>query len=135
VPLPFLVNPSATVPIFRQIADGLRGAIGKGTYAPGELLPSVRQVAEELRVNPNTVHKAFAELEREGLIASERGKGMAVKSGRRSQARAAGDDAVLAHLIEAARLAESSGISDERFQQLVRRAQRAASVAQSGVLS
>lgn len=130
--LPFLVNPNAAVPIFRQIADGLRAAIGRGSLAPGDLLPSVRQIAEELAVNPNTVHKAVAELEREGLVEAERGRGMVVRAGTRSMARASGDEAVLAHLIEAARLADSAGMSADRFDLLVRRAQRAAAAVQSG---
>lgn len=132
MPLPFLVNPNAAVPIFRQIADGLRAAIGRGSLAPGDLLPSVRQIAEELAVNPNTVHKAVAELEREGLVEAERGRGMVVRAGTRSMARASGDEAVLAHLIEAARLADAAGMSADRFDLLVRRAQRAAAAVQPG---
>ena len=132
MPLPFLVNPNASVPIFRQIADGLRAAIGRGSLAPGDLLPSVRQIAEELAVNPNTVHKAVAELEREGLVAAERGRGMVVRAGTRSIARASGDEAVLSLLVDAARLAEASGMSGDKFDQLVRRAQRAAARVQAG---
>jgi GntR family transcriptional regulator len=132
MPLPFLVNPNASVPIFRQIADGLRAAIGRGSLAPGDLLPSVRQIAEELAVNPNTVHKAVAELEREGLVAAERGRGMVVRAGTRSIARASGDEAVLSLLVDAARLAEASGMSGDKFDQLVRRAQRAAASVQAG---
>ncbi len=126
MPLPFLVNPLATVPIFRQIATGLRVAIGRGTYAAGDLLPSVRQIAEELGVNPNTVHKAIQLLEHDGFVVAERGRGMVVLSGTRPQARASGDDVVLAHLTEAAHVALSAGMSNERFNQLVARAQRAA---------
>lgn len=132
MPLPFLVNPNAAVPIFRQIADGLRAAIGRGSLAAGDLLPSVRQIAEELAVNPNTVHKAVAELEREGLVEAERGRGMVVRAGTRSLARASGDEAVLALLSDAARMAEASGMSAEKFDQLLRRAQRAAAGARSG---
>lgn len=126
MPLPFLINSGAAVPIFRQIADGLRAAIGRGTYASGDLLPSVRQIAEELAVNPNTVQKAIAELEREGIVEPERGRGMVVRAGTRNIARASGDEAVLAHLVEAARLADAAGMSPEKFSQLVRRARRSA---------
>ncbi|MBI1302585.1 MAG: GntR family transcriptional regulator [Phycisphaera sp.] len=127
MPLPFLVNPNAPVPIFRQIADGLRAAIGRGAYAAGDLLPSVRVIAEELGVNPNTVHKAIAELERDGLVTAERGRGMAVLAGSRAQARASGDEAVMLHLAEAARLAAAARMEPEKFEQLARRAIRAAS--------
>ncbi len=128
--LPFLVNPAASVPIFRQIADGLRAAIGRGSYPPGSLLPSVRALAEELGVNPNTVHKAVAELERDGFIAADRGRGMVVQAGTRVQARASGEDAVMLQLGEAVRMAAAAGISDDRFELLVRRAQRAQGRAQ-----
>jgi len=125
--LPFIINPNAPVPIFRQIADGLRVSIARGTFAPGELIPSVRALAEELGVNPNTVQKAVAEVERDGLIESERGCGMVVRAGKRVQARASGEEAVSTHLSEAARLAFVAGISDDRFEQLARRALRIAS--------
>jgi len=126
MPLPFLVNPSAPVPIFQQIADGLRAAIGRGAFPAGTLLPSVRSIAEELGVNPNTVHKAITELERDGLVAAERGRGMVVRPGTRSQARASGDEAVAQHLEAAARLAVAAGVAADRFEQLARRAHAAA---------
>lgn len=126
MPLSFIVNPNAPVPIFRQIADGLRASIARGTYAPGELIPSVRALAEELGVNPNTAQKAVAEVERDGLIESERGRGMVVRAGTRVQARASGDEAVSAHLVEAARLAVAVGLTEDRFEQLARRALKTA---------
>jgi DNA-binding transcriptional regulator YhcF (GntR family) len=84
----------------------------------------VRQIAEELGVNPNTVHKAIVAIEREGILEAERGKGMIVKSGSGALARSASEDAVLRHLAEAAQLAETTGMSEERFNQLVQRARR-----------
>ncbi len=84
----------------------------------------MRQIAEELGVNPNTVHKAIVVIEREGIIEAERGKGMIVKRGSGAQARSASHDAVLQHLAEAARLAKTTGISEEKFNQLVQRARR-----------
>jgi GntR family transcriptional regulator len=122
--LPFILDPESPRPIFRQIVDGLRGAIARGSIAAGELLPSVRTVAEELGVNPNTVHKAFSELEREGLVTPERGRGMVVVAGVKQSARTSGEDAVLARLADAVRHARASGLSDERFEALLRRAKR-----------
>lgn len=62
-------------PIWIQIADTIRQNIVSGHYPPGTRLPSVREWALELRVNPNTVVKALAQLEREGLILTRRGSG------------------------------------------------------------
>ncbi len=133
MPLPFVVNPSSPSPIFRQIADGLQAAIGRGALAAGDLLPSVRAIAEELGVNPNTVHKAVAELERDGLVSAERGRGMVVLAGSRQQAKDAGEDAVLELLNHAARQARAAGMSAERMEQLLRRAQKEAASMRTGV--
>jgi GntR family transcriptional regulator len=72
------VNPASPVPIFQQIADGIRGAVASGIYRPGDLIPSVRAQALALLVNPNTVQRAYEQLEREGLIAGKKGVGMIV---------------------------------------------------------
>ncbi|RYG79163.1 GntR family transcriptional regulator [bacterium] len=99
------VDPSSPVPIFRQIAEALRAAVAAGVYRPGELVPSVRQQALALLVNPNTVQRAYDELERDGLLVSRKGIGMAVADGAaRSAARDAATDAqsALAAAIEAA---------------------------------
>jgi GntR family transcriptional regulator len=121
-----VLDPSSTVPIFRQIVDGLRASIARGTIAAGALLPSVRTLSEELGVNPNTVQKAFSELEREGLVAGERGRGMVVLGGTRQSARSAGEDAVLSRLADAVRHARAVGLSDDRFEALLRKARRLA---------
>ena len=55
-------------PVYQQIMAALRGAILKGEIIPGQKVPSVREVAAEAQVNPNTVQRAFSELEREGLL-------------------------------------------------------------------
>ena len=62
-------------PIYEQIRDGLRRMIVTGALAPDEKLPSVRSMATELAINPNTIQRAYAELEREGFIYSLPGKG------------------------------------------------------------
>lgn len=55
-------------PVYQQIMAALRGAILKGELIPGQKVPSVREVAAAAQVNPNTVQRAFSELEREGLL-------------------------------------------------------------------
>jgi GntR family transcriptional regulator len=72
------VSPNSGVPIYRQLCDQIRAQIAGGRINTGELLPSVRQVAEELAVNPMTVSKAYSLLEREGAIELIRGQGMRV---------------------------------------------------------
>lgn len=62
-------------PIYSQLTQRLTEAIVAGIYAPGEKLPSVRELAVEAGVNPNTVQRALAELERDGLVFSQRTTG------------------------------------------------------------
>lgn len=71
----FHIDPSSGTPIYRQIADQVRQAVASGVLRPGDRLPSVREMAVELAVNPNTIAKAYQELERDGVIETPRGKG------------------------------------------------------------
>jgi GntR family transcriptional regulator len=73
-----LIDPKSPIPIFRQIADQLRQSIEAGVYRPGEMLPSLRQLALDVRVNPNTVQRAYEALEREGVVQTRRGIGIFV---------------------------------------------------------
>jgi GntR family transcriptional regulator len=75
----FSVHPSSGLPIYRQIMDQVRALVAGGRIEPGELLPSVRQLAAELQVNMMTVSKAYARLEAEGVIERVRGTGMRVR--------------------------------------------------------
>ncbi len=63
------------MPIYSQLVEYLRQRIASGYYAPGQRLPTVREIAVEAGVNPNTVQRAMAELEREGLVYSQRTAG------------------------------------------------------------
>jgi GntR family transcriptional regulator len=72
------VTTGAGAPIYRQIVEQVRLAVATGTLAPGEALPSVRSLAEQLVINFNTVGKAYAELVREGVLESLQGKGFFV---------------------------------------------------------
>jgi GntR family transcriptional regulator len=69
------INPSDARPIYHQIMDEIRRALVVGTLAANDPLPSVRQLAAELRVNPNTVQQAYRELERESVVHVKRGLG------------------------------------------------------------
>ncbi len=68
-------NFNDNAPIYMQIVNTLRGNIASGVYPPGSRLPSVRDLALEAGVNPNTMQRALAELERSGLVNSQRTAG------------------------------------------------------------
>jgi GntR family transcriptional regulator len=71
----FDINPSDAAPIWRQIEEGIRRMITLGTLAPGSVVPSVRDLAKALRVNPNTVARAYQRLVDAGVLAVKRGEG------------------------------------------------------------
>ena len=64
-----------TVPIYMQVVSTIKSRIFNGVYPPGSHLPSVRELAQEASVNPNTIQKAFGELEESGLICTFRTAG------------------------------------------------------------
>ena len=71
----FRPNPSSGVPIYLQLMEQVKHAIETGALRPGEQLPGIRPLAEELVINPNTVAKAYRELEHEGVIELRHGAG------------------------------------------------------------
>ena len=71
----FDINPTTAAPIWRQIEEGMRRMISLGTLVPGDTVPSVRDLAQQLRVNPNTVARAYQRLADAGVFAVRRGEG------------------------------------------------------------
>jgi GntR family transcriptional regulator len=105
------IDANNPTPIFQQIVDRLTAALAAGLYRPGELVPSVRQQALNLLVNPNTVQRAYEQLERAGLLVCRRGSGMAVAQGARELAATrsiAGVRSAFAEGIEAGKAAKLS---------------------------
>ncbi len=76
----FHIDPASGVPIYLQIVQQIRSAVATGVLEEGETLPSVRELAVELAVNPNTVAKAYRELQRDGVISVARGSGTYVST-------------------------------------------------------
>src|SRR6476619_7629048 len=81
----FRPNPSLGVPIYLQLMEQVKHAIETGALRPGEQLPGIRPLAEELVINPNTVAKAYRELEHEGVIELRHGAGAFVSSNGRAK--------------------------------------------------
>jgi GntR family transcriptional regulator len=73
------LNPSSGVPLYVQLVEQVKHAIETGTIRAREQLPSVRQMAEELLINPNTVARAYRELEHEGVIELKHGSGAYIR--------------------------------------------------------
>ena len=75
------IDPTGAVPVSEQIAEQIRFAIATGRLEPDEKLPSVRGLAKDLLVNPNTVAKVYRDLEREGILRTRPGSGAFVAEG------------------------------------------------------
>lgn len=67
-------------PLWEQVLHQIRGAAARGELAPGDKIPSLRELAQQLKINPNTVMRAYQELERDGLTESRRGQGTFITS-------------------------------------------------------
>ena len=76
----FQLNFKSGKPVYLQLVDQVKAAAASGAVRPGEPLPSIRPLAEELRVNRNTVAKAYAELEGQGVIETVAGRGCFVRA-------------------------------------------------------
>jgi len=119
------VSPNDGLPIYRQIVEQVKGAVAAGLLAPGDRLPSHRDLSGELVVAPLTVKKAYDTLESEGVVRTERGRGTFVA---RRSAETAGE-ALRALAIRArglARQARVMGLGVEEVIEVVRRAFREA---------
>jgi GntR family transcriptional regulator len=112
-------NPSLGVPIYLQLVEQVKHAIETGALQAGDQLPSIRPLAEELVINPNTVAKAYRELEHEGVIELRQGAGAFVSDkapSRQNAERLKAAQALVAQGIERLR---ARGITDDEIRRLV----------------
>jgi len=79
-PFRFRLDLHSGVPVYRQVIDQVRGAIASGALAAGDQLPTVRQLAVDLQINPNTVVRAYRELELGGLLETHQGTGTFIRA-------------------------------------------------------
>jgi GntR family transcriptional regulator len=99
-----------SVPVYRQIADGLRALLVNGTFAPGDRLPTVRQLAVDLAVHHNTVAQAYRLLADEGWLDLKRHRGVTVLERRAQRATATTQQNFLQRLRELTARAEADGL-------------------------
>ncbi len=111
-----IIDPKSNNPIYRQIVEQVHDAIDAGVYRAGEALPSLRALAVEIRVNPNTVQRAYEELEREGVIEARRGLGVFVIDRQSKVARSKTEKQIVA----AFRLGISAGLDSDRSPMRIR---------------
>ena len=118
-PMMFRVRPDSPIPIYEQIVTQVTFGIASGGLEVGTLIPSVRELAQRLLVHPNTVARAFQELERQGVVASRRGRGMEVTPEALTACRNLRQEIIRSRIREALREAVSSALPPEEVRQLV----------------
>jgi GntR family transcriptional regulator len=116
----FQVDFKSGKPVYLQLADQIRYAAASGRLRAGEPLPSIRPLAEELRVNRNTVAKAYAELENQGVIETIPGKGCFLKETDSPFSKQVRQKLMLAEIDEAVVMAHHLQVGREKFLALVK---------------
>ena len=114
----FRANPSSGVPIYLQLMEQVKHAIETGALRPGDQLPGIRPLAEELVINPNTVAKVYRELEHEGVIELRHGAGAFVSANARAKKMSDKMKAAQAVVEAAVERLRSRGITDEEIRRL-----------------
>jgi GntR family transcriptional regulator len=111
-------NPASGVPIYLQLMEQVKHAIETGALRPGEQLPGIRPLAEELVINANTVAKAYRELEHEGVIELRHGAGAFVSANGRPRKATEKLRAGQAVVGDAVRRLRERGVTDEEIRRL-----------------
>ena len=114
----FRPNPASGVPIYLQLMEQVKHGVETGALRPGEQLPGIRPLAEELVINPNTVAKAYRELEHEGIIELRHGAGAFVAGNARAKKvteKFRAGQAVVAAAVERLR---ARGVTDDEIRRM-----------------
>jgi GntR family transcriptional regulator len=113
----FRLDRKSGVPAYRQVVDQVRRAVRLGMLRPGDQLPTVRDVVKQIAINPNTVHRAYRDLEAQGLTEGRPGSGTFI---RRSLSRVPDEQPQLQRQLEKwMRAARAAGLGDEAIAALV----------------
>jgi GntR family transcriptional regulator len=113
------VRPDSPVPIYEQIAAQVVFGVAAGDPPPGDLVPSVRDLAQRLLVNPNTVARAYQDLERLGVLESRRGRGMEVTARAPALCDARRREIIRERIRDAVREAAGAGLTVDEVAALV----------------
>lgn len=118
----FRLDRKSGVPAYRQLVDQVRQALRLGLLRPGDQLPTVRDVVKQIAINPNTVHRAYRDLEQQGLTEGRPGSGTFIK---RSLSKVPEQQEALQRQLESwMRVAREAGLGNEAISALVAEAMR-----------
>ena len=115
----FSIDPTNGVAIYEQIVRQVNFAVAEGTLCPGQLLPSVRQLGQQLAINPNTIARAYQQLQADQVIESLRGRGLAVCAGATQRCREVRRSLIAERLRSALAEALHGGLKVEEIHEIV----------------
>jgi GntR family transcriptional regulator len=115
----FELHDKSPIPIYEQIVSQVIFAVASDGLAAGEIIPSVRDMAQRILAHPNTVARAYQELERRGVVTAKRGVGMEVTPDAPRLCRNQRQEIVRTHVRDALRSAVASALPDAEIRQLV----------------
>ena len=121
------IDASNGKPIYEQLVSQVKYAIAKGVVLPGQVIPSVRELAKSLTLNPNTVQRAYLQLQNEEVLESQRGKGMSVAHGAKRKCIEDRKQILAARMTSVVSEAISSGLPDETLRSMFEKALKSAS--------
>lgn len=110
----FSIDPNSDVPIYEQIVRQVKLAVADGTLAGGQMLPSVRQLSRDIALNPNTIARAYRELQTQAILEPLRGRGMIVRRDAIESCLDARNELVAANLRAALADAFAGGMSNDQ---------------------
>ena len=114
----FTIDPNGDVPIYEQIVRQVKLAVADGVLVGGQMVPSVRHLSRELAINPNTIARAYQQLQSDEVLESLRGRGMVVRRGSRSRCTQARNSLVADAFRRALADALAGGMSAETLREL-----------------
>lgn len=116
----FDIDPDNGIPIYDQVMRQIKFAIAQGVLRPGDRIPSVRDLAKELVINPNTIARSYQGLQAEGILAANRGIGLEVAKGARAECQRQRKTLVHERLMQVILEARQSGLDEESIERLYR---------------
>ena len=115
----FHIDPAGGLAIYDQVVRQVKFAVAGGVLKPGNLVPSVRELARELAINPNTVARAYQQLQADGVLQSVRGMGLEVTAAAVKHCRSQRQKLIQTRVRQALSEARQSGLEEGELQQLV----------------
>lgn len=112
------IEPSNGIPIYEQLVRQIKYAVAEGVLLPGQVIPSVRELAKQLAINPNTVQRAYLQLQNEQVLQALRGRGVVVCEGSEKQCRVDRQQLVAERLAAVLDEAVRSGLDVDRLRSM-----------------